>query len=79
MTIRFTDVGHLLGSSCIEIWAREDGVEKKLVFSGDVGSPHHPMIRDPQTVDEADFVVIESTYGDRLHDRAPTMWAFWPM
>lgn len=76
VTIRFTDVGHLLGSSCIEIWAREDGVEKKLVFSGDVGSPHHPMIRDPQTVDEADFVVIESTYGDRLHDRAPDYVGF---
>ncbi len=76
VTIRFTDVGHLLGSSCIEIWAREDGVEKKLVFSGDVGSPHHPMLRDPQTVDEADLVVVESTYGDRLHDAAPDYVSF---
>ena len=69
VTIRFTDVGHLLGSACIEIWTQEDGVEKKVVFSGDIGSPHHPLIRDPQTVAEADYVVVESTYGDRLHDK----------
>lgn len=66
--IRFTDIGHLLGSACIEIWMREDGVAKKIVFSGDVGNTNQPIIRDPQTVAEADYLVIESTYGDRLHE-----------
>ena len=65
--IRFTDVGHLLGSSCIEVWITEDGISKKIVFSGDVGNTNQPIIKDPQTVDEADYVVIESTYGDRIH------------
>lgn len=65
--IRFTDVGHLLGSSCIEIWISENGLQKKIVFSGDVGNTNQPLIKDPSTVDEADYVVIESTYGDRSH------------
>ena len=66
--IRFTDIGHLLGSACIEIWLREGEVTKKIVFSGDVGNTDQPIIRDPQTVAEADYLVIESTYGDRLHE-----------
>mgnify|MGYP003072052479 CR=1 FL=1 len=65
--IRFTDVGHLLGSSCIEIWISENGLQKKIVFSGDVGNTDQPLIKDPSTVEEADYVVIESTYGDRSH------------
>jgi len=65
--IRFTDVGHLLGSSCIEVWISENGVEKKIVFSGDVGNTDQPIIKDPQKVAEADYVVIESTYGNRIH------------
>ena len=65
--IRFTDVGHLLGSSCIEVWVSENGLQKKIVFSGDVGNTHQPLIKDPSRVDEADYVVIESTYGDRSH------------
>lgn len=65
--IRFTDVGHLLGSACIEVWINENGMEKKIVFSGDVGNTNQPIIKDPQTVEEADYVVIESTYGDRIH------------
>lgn len=65
--IRFTDVGHLLGSSCIEVWLQEENVKKKIVFSGDVGNYDQPIIKDPQLVEEADYVVIESTYGDRLH------------
>ena len=65
--IRFTDVGHLLGSSCIEIWLSENGMQKKIVFSGDVGNTNQPLIKDPSTVEEADYVVIESTYGDRSH------------
>ena len=67
VAIRFTDVGHLLGSACIEVWPREDGVTKKLVFSGDVGNVNQPILRDPETVSDADYVVVESTYGDRLH------------
>ncbi|MBR5766603.1 MAG: MBL fold metallo-hydrolase [Lachnospiraceae bacterium] len=67
--IRFTDVGHLLGSAAIEVWLTEGDVSRKLVFSGDVGNINQPLIKDPETVDEADYVIIESTYGDRLHDR----------
>ncbi|XCP86722.1 MBL fold metallo-hydrolase [Roseburia hominis] len=65
--VRFTDVGHLLGSSCIEVWITEDGTTKKIVFSGDVGNTNQPIIKNPQKVAEADYVVIESTYGDRIH------------
>jgi metallo-beta-lactamase family protein len=70
ISIRFTDVGHLLGSAAIEVWLKEGDVSKKVVFSGDVGNTDQPLIKDPATVDEADYVVIESTYGDRLHDRS---------
>ena len=66
--IRFVDVGHLLGAASIEIWLREDGEARKLVFSGDVGNIHKPIIKDPQTIKEADYVVIESTYGNRFHE-----------
>ncbi len=65
--IRFTDAGHLLGSSCVEVWATENGVTKKLVFSGDLGNVDQPVIRDPQPIAQADYVVMESTYGDRNH------------
>lgn len=65
--IRFTDMGHLLGSAAIEVWITEDGVSKKIVFSGDVGNLEQPIIKDPQYVKEADYVVIESTYGNRIH------------
>ena len=67
--IRFTDIGHLLGSACIEIWLQEGNTEKKIVFSGDVGNLDHPILNDPQSVEEADYLVLESTYGNRLHDR----------
>ena len=66
--IRFTDIGHLLGSACIEVWMHEGDTDKKIVFSGDVGNLNQPLIKDPQTLDETDYLVIESTYGDRLHD-----------
>lgn len=65
--IRFTDIGHLLGSSSIEVWLTEKNVTKKLVFSGDIGNKNQPLIRDPQKTSEADYVIMESTYGDRLH------------
>ena len=66
--IRFTDIGHLLGSACIEVWLQEGETSKKIVFSGDVGNTDQPIIRDPQNVAEADYLVIESTYGNRLHE-----------
>ena len=65
--IRFTDVGHLLGSSSIEVWATEGEITRKMVFSGDIGNLDQPLIKDPKYTEEADFVVMESTYGDRLH------------
>lgn len=64
---RFGDAGHILGSAMIEIWVEEAGEEKKLVFSGDLGSVGQPIIRDPSIVEEGDFLWLESTYGDRLH------------
>lgn len=70
--IRFTDVGHLLGSAAIEVWINEKeasglSVKRKIVFSGDVGNMDQPLIKDPSLVQNADYVLIESTYGDRLH------------
>ena len=65
--IRFTDIGHLLGSASIEVWATEGNVTKKLVFSGDIGNHGQPLIKDPKPTAQADYVVMESTYGDRLH------------
>lgn len=65
--VRFTDVGHLLGSSCIEVWIKENDIEKKIVFSGDIGNIDQPILKDPQAVDDADYLVIESTYGNRIH------------
>ena len=65
--VRFNDMGHLLGSASIEVWITEGEVSKKIVFSGDVGNVNQPIIKDPQKVKEADYVVIESTYGDRTH------------
>ena len=67
--IRFTDIGHLLGSASIEVFLSEDGVHRKVVFSGDIGNKNQPLIKDPQYTDEADYVVMESTYGDRLHEK----------
>lgn len=65
--IRFKDVGHLLGSASIEIWLTEGNVTKKIVFSGDVGNTDQPILKDPHYTASADYVVIESTYGNRLH------------
>ena len=67
---RFTDIGHLLGSASIELWLTEDGQERKIVFSGDIGNKNQPLLKDPQMTGEADYVVMESTYGDRLHEKA---------
>lgn len=69
VVVRFTDVGHLLGSACIELWLTENEQTRKIVFSGDVGNVNQPIINDPKKVEEADFLVIESTYGNRLHEK----------
>lgn len=65
--IRFTDVGHLLGSASIEVWVTEGNVTKKIVFSGDIGNTDQPLIKDPSKIAEADYVVMEATYGNRYH------------
>lgn len=70
VSVRFNDAGHLLGSANIEVWLKEGSETRKLLFSGDVGNKNQPILRDPQKVGEADYVVIESTYGDRLHEEA---------
>ncbi len=72
VVIRFTDAGHLMGSGSIELWLGEGGTEKKLVFSGDIGNTNQPIINDPQYLKEADYVVTESTYGDRYHQKMET-------
>ena len=68
VTVRFSDIGHLLGSACVELWLTEDNTTKKIVFSGDVGNLNQPLINDPKPVAETDYLVIESTYGNRLHE-----------
>lgn len=68
LSVRFQDAGHLLGSASIEVWFEEDEIARKIVFSGDIGNYNKPIIKDPQYVSEADFVVMESTYGNRCHN-----------
>ena len=69
IVIRMNDVGHLLGSAAIEMWLTEGEQIRKIVFSGDVGNTNQPLLRDPQPIAQADYLVVESTYGDRLHAR----------
>ena len=73
VTAEFVDAGHLLGSASIIITATEGGVTKKLVFSGDLGNIKQPIIRDPSKINGADYVVMESTYGDRNHSE---IWSY---
>lgn len=72
--VLFRDAGHLLGSSSILLTLTENGVTKTIAFSGDIGNIHQPLIRDPRHFVKADYVVMESTYGNRIHDR-PTDYA----
>ena len=67
--IRFIDAGHLLGSASVEVWLTEDGQERHLIFSGDIGNTDQPLIADPVYPEEADYVIMESTYGDRSHEK----------
>ena len=67
VSVRMTDVGHLLGSAAIEVWLTEGKETRKITFSGDLGNMDQPILRDPQFVEDTEYLVIESTYGDRLH------------
>ena len=71
MTLCFYDAGHLLGSASIYLEIEEEGEKRTLLFSGDLGNRARPLIRDPETAPKADYVVVESTYGDRLHGERP--------
>ena len=63
----YHDAGHILGSAIIEVFVTENGEETKLVFTGDLGQPNQPIIKDPTYIKDADYLIIESTYGDRKH------------
>lgn len=63
----FRDAGHIIGAAIIELWVREGAQTRKIVFSGDIGQPGRPLVRDPTAVTEADVLVVESTYGNRRH------------
>ena len=65
--LRLNDAGHILGSSIVELWLEDEGQVRKLVFSGDLGRPGMPILQDPAFIQQADLVIMESTYGDRLH------------
>ncbi len=67
--VRFNDAGHMLGSSIIEVWINENGKQEKIVFSGDIGNNDIPLLASPTMIDSADYLVMESTYGNRLHIR----------
>ena len=67
--VRFNDAGHMLGSSIIEVWIKEDGETKKIVFTGDLGNNDIPLLDSPTMIESADYLVMESTYGNRLHIR----------
>ena len=72
--VRFRDAGHILGSCSVEVWIEEGGEERKIVFSGDLGQYDTPILRDPEPIDRADMVLMESTYGGRRHrDREETI------
>ena len=65
--VRFNDAGHMLGSAIIEVWVKEDGKETKAVFTGDLGNNDIPLLDSPTMINSADFLIMESTYGSRLH------------
>ena len=69
ISFKLVDAGHMLGSSIVELYIKEDGKEKRIVFSGDLGNIDMPIINDPTYIDGADYLVMESTYGDRLHGK----------
>lgn len=71
---RLRDAGHILGSAIVELWVEAEGHERKLVFSGDLGHHGAPILRDPATIQDADLVLMESTYGNRMHRDWNATW-----
>lgn len=69
ISVRFNDAGHMLGSAIIEVWATEDGKTTKAVFTGDLGNNDLPLLDSPTMISNADYLIMESTYGSRLHMR----------
>lgn len=67
MKIVFNDAGHILGSAITELWVTENDKESKIVFSGDLGMEGRPILRDPTYIKKADYVIMETTYGNRIH------------
>ena len=65
--VRFNDAGHMLGSASIEVWINENGKEEKIVFSGDLGNNDIPLLSEPTMIEDTDYLIMESTYGSRLH------------
>jgi len=63
----FCEAGHVLGSSIIKVKVNQNGQERSILFSGDIGRPHRPIVRDASLVEQADYILVESTYGDRVH------------
>ncbi len=74
LRVRLQDAGHILGAAVAELWLEEGGLERKVVFSGDLGHRGAPILRDPTPVETADLVVLESTYGDRSHRSWEATW-----
>lgn len=68
ISLKFRDAGHILGSSILELWVNDEGERNKIVFSGDLGMPGRPIIKDPEFIDDADYLILESTYGDTNHE-----------
>ena len=69
--VMFTDAGHILGSAAVTLEIRENGKTTMLGFTADIGRPHRPILRDPQPMPECDYLICESTYGDRIHESQP--------
>ena len=68
ISVRLRNAGHILGAAIIEVWVEENGVKTKIVFSGDLGNINQPLVKDPAIIESTDYLVVESTYGNRLHD-----------
>lgn len=75
VSVQFTDTAHILGSAAISLTVYEDGQQKRVFFSGDIGRPHDKILRMPQPFPQADYIICESTYSDKLHEPEPDMRA----
>ncbi len=69
ITVRYNDAGHMLGSAIIEVWIKENEKEEKIVFTGDLGNNDIPLLASPTMIETADYLIMESTYGNRIHVR----------